>query len=136
MLGAIDRDFTTLLPLTLATVISSQLKNKTPHRAAGAEVEPLKDDLKSTNESGNDMICEPQEVGSRTLTATSEAILVERIEDVGVEGKTDLIDDTVGLGFEMDLAAEIDEEFEDEFQNEEPDEIVETDRYADDADER
>ena len=117
MLGAVDRDFTTLLPLTLATVISSHLKNKKPHRAANS-VEEASDDQQ--NDSGNDVIRETQpadEAGSQTLTATSDAFLVEPMID---QDEIDSIDDTAGLGFEMDLAFEIEDE--DESENEYADE--------------
>ena len=115
MLGEIDRDFTTLLPLTLATVLSSQLKNKTPHRSANIEAKTeAEDDTKAgaqTKKGGSDLIRETQEDNSTMLTATSEAFLVERIAD---QDETDLIDDTVGLGFEMDLESEIDDEYDPE----------------------
>ena len=120
MLGAVDRDFTTLLPLTLATVLSSQLKNKTPHRVATVEVETTVEDKTKnapTNDSGNDLIREPQKTDSQTLTATSEAFLVERIED---EDEIDSVEDNAGLGFEMDLASELDHEAETEFGTEQP----------------
>ena len=126
MLGAVDRDFTTRLPLTLATVLSSQLKNKTPHRAAEAET-IANDETKfdSPDKNGGELIREPQEADSKTLTATSEAFLVERIEDVD---EIDLSDEA-GLGFEMDLASEIEDELETEFQHEEEEGVVEADLH-------
>ena len=112
MLGAVERDFTTLLPLTLATVLSSQLKNKKPHRAANSSEATSDDDA---SDSRNDLVREPQEADSETLTATSDAFLVERIEPIEEvdEDEIDTIDDTAGLGFEMDLV-ETEEDYEQE----------------------
>ena len=108
MLGAVDRDFTTLLPLTLATVISSQLKNKKPHRAVNTD----QTSSGNTDEGGNDLVHEPQRADLQTLTATSEAFLVDLIAD---QDETDLIDGTVGLGFEIDAETQIDDEFEEDY---------------------
>ena len=105
MLGEIDLDFTTLLPLKLASTLSSQLKNKKPHRAHPTTAE----DTYPSNHTDSDQVQEPQkedEATSQTLTATSDAFLVEPIADVT---NTDPIDDSIGLGFEMDLATEADE---------------------------
>ena len=121
MSGAVDLDFTTHLPLKLATVLSSRLKNKKPHRAQptiDAQAPP-------TDEGGNSLIREPDnETGadSETLTATSDAFLVEAIDS---SEKIEPPDDTFGLGFEMDLATQADKHLEDdeeELEQEERDE--------------
>jgi len=102
MLGAVDLDFTTLLPLKLASVLSSQLKNKKPHRSQPA--------FETTDEA--DQVREPQkEIQRQTLTATSDAFLVEPLAS---NDKTEVIDDSIGLNFEMDLAFEADEALENE----------------------
>ena len=118
MLGAVDLDFTTLLPLKLASVLSSQLKNKKPHRS-----QPTVDTPEPTDTSEQDQVREPQEETQRqTLTATSEALLLEPLAPTN---KTELVDDSIGLGFEMDLASEADqaldkyEAFEEEEEEEE-----------------
>ncbi|MDB2686291.1 RecQ family ATP-dependent DNA helicase [Mariniblastus sp.] len=128
MLGAIDRDFTTLLPLKLATILSGQLKNKKPHRAANAVKEASDDQV---GDSDINTIHEPDEAGSQSLTATSDAYRVDPIADQGAEqNETDFVDDTVGLGFEMDLASELDDELDEEFADEEPDEEPEAEFEA------
>ena len=103
MFGEIDLDFTTLLPLKLASTLSSQFKNKKPHRS-----QPIaNDNTYPSNQTDPDQIQESiDEATSQALTATSDAFLVEPITNAP---ETDLIDDLVGLGFEMDLASEADE---------------------------
>ena len=102
MLGAIDLDFTTLLPLKLASVLSSQLKNKTPHRS-----QPTVETAEPTDTAEQEQVREPQEETQRqTLTATSDALLLEPLDP---NNETEVVDDSIGMGFEMDLAAEADE---------------------------
>ena len=107
MLGAVDLDFTTLLPLKLAGVLSSQLKNKKPHRS-----HPTIETTEPTDTAEQDQVREPQEEPQRqTLTATSDAFL---LEPLAPNDEPELVDDSIGLGFEMDLASEADEALEDE----------------------
>ena len=107
MLGAVDLDFTTLLPLKLAGVLSSQLKNKKPHRS-----HPTIEAAEPTDTAEQDRVQEPQEEPQRqTLTATSDAFL---LEPHASSDEPEVVDDSIGLGFEMDLASEADEALEEE----------------------
>lgn len=126
MLGAVDLDFTTLLPLKLASILSSQLKNKKPHRTHSTSENKNENDQATDDQ--QDQVRENQvrenqdDAQTKTLTATSDSLSVAPIDsDIDSDEETDLINDTFGLGFEMDLASEADEAPEAEgFEDDEP----------------
>jgi ATP-dependent DNA helicase RecQ len=164
MKGIDDIDFTTQLPLALVQMISTNLKDKRPHRSeskatdrrdsATAASEAPHDNLSLTATS-DALITEPLNVEAistgpassagtqsddETPEAESSAIELPKAEQPNVQAKifeseagfqasleagfeTNLEAgfESVGLGFEMDLVASIDDENEDQFADEEDD---------------